>query len=272
MLTRSPLSLWVRRLLVANAVVYLLTITVFTGPWFFELLAFSPALVLQQPWTLVTYMFLHGGFFHLAFNMLMLFFFGPAVEGRMGGTEFARYYFVCGLGGAALSYVFMGFSTATMVVGASAGIFGVMLAFAVWWPNAEMYIFPLPVPIKVKWVVMGMVALNLLSAMSGTNDGVAHFAHLGGFIFGLGYLRWASALNQGAPSKAYEQPVRVLAHPSSREASLANDEPAPAPKTVRPSYDEVDRVLDKISATGLDSLTAKERRLLDEMSQRLRKH
>ena len=90
MLTRSPLTPWVRRLLVANAVVYLLTITVFTGPWFFQWFGFSPALVLQQPWTLGTYMFVHGGFFHLAFNMLVLFFFGTAVEGRMGGTEFTE--------------------------------------------------------------------------------------------------------------------------------------------------------------------------------------
>ena len=125
------MTLWVRRLLVANAVVYLLTITVFTGRWFFEWFAFNPVLVVQQPWTLVTYMFVHGGFFHLAFNMLMLFFFGPDLERRMGGSEFARYYFFCGLGGAALSLVFMGFTGATMVVGASAAIFGVLLAFAV---------------------------------------------------------------------------------------------------------------------------------------------
>ncbi|MCH8938128.1 MAG: rhomboid family intramembrane serine protease, partial [Gemmatimonadetes bacterium] len=101
MLTRSPFSVtpWVRRLLVANAVVYLLTITVFTGRWFFDLAAFSPSLVLQQPWTLMTYMFVHGGFFHLAFNMLMLFFFGRDVEDWLGGTAFARYYLFCGLGG-----------------------------------------------------------------------------------------------------------------------------------------------------------------------------
>lgn len=270
MLTRSPLTPWVRRLLVANAVVYLLTITVFTGPWFFDWFAFSPALVLQQPWTLGTYMFVHGGFFHLAFNMLMLFFFGTALEGRMGGTEFARYYFFCGLGGAALSYVFMAFSAATMVVGASAAIFGVALAFALYWPDQKIYIFPLPVPIKVKWLVMGLAALDLLSAMVGANDGVAHFAHLGGFAFGFGYLRWGPTRSQRETPAVSQHPVRVLAHPTSLSAEHSERQPRPQAGSSRPAYDEVDRVLDKISETGLDSLTKEERRLLDDMSQRLR--
>ena len=270
MLTRSPLTPWVRRLLVANAVVYLLTITVFTGPWFFELFAFSPALVLQQPWTLATYMFVHGGFFHLAFNMLMLFFFGPAVEGRMGGAEFARYYFVCGLGGAVLSYVFLAISPATMIVGASGAIFGVALAFAINSPDAEIYIFPLPVPIKVKWLVIGYLAWDLL--MFRSNDGIAHFAHLGGVVFGLGYLRWGPALKQPGPASVHAHPVRVLAHPTARTQAHADDEPTISHPPKRPSYDEVDRVLDKISATGLASLSSEERRLLEEMSQKLRRH
>jgi hypothetical protein len=85
--TRPPFALtpWVRRLIAANAVVYLLTITVFTGAWFPQTFAFAPSAALTQPWTFLTYMFVHGGFLHLAFNMLMLFFFGPAVEDQMGG-------------------------------------------------------------------------------------------------------------------------------------------------------------------------------------------
>src|SRR5687768_8333467 len=97
---RSSLTPWVRRLLIANAVVYLLTITVFTGPWFFDLFAFRPSAADVQPWTFITYMFVHGGFLHLFFTMLMVFFFGPAVEDRMGSAAFLRYYLLCGLGGA----------------------------------------------------------------------------------------------------------------------------------------------------------------------------
>ena len=272
MLTRSPFSLtpWVRRLLVANAVVYLLTITVFTGPWFFDLTAFSPSLVLQQPWTLVTYMFVHGGFFHLAFNMLMLFFFGRDVEDWLGGTAFARYYFFCGVGGAAASFVFLPLAPVTMVVGASAAVFGVALAFAVRWPNAEIFIFPLPVPIKAKWLVIGLVGLNLMLGLMRVGDGVAHFAHLGGFLFGFVYLRFGPTLTHSLTQSVRREPVRVLAHPTAHAAE--EEEPPRTPRQQRgPSYDEVDRVLDKISATGLDSLTPKERELLDKMSERLRR-
>ncbi len=128
----SPLSLtpWVRRLLVANAVVYLLQLTVFMGSWFGETFAFSPSTALTQPWTFVSYMFVHNGFLHIAFNMLMLFFFGPAVEERMGSTSFARYYMLCGLGGAAFSFLINIVIPVRPFVGASAAVFGVALAFS----------------------------------------------------------------------------------------------------------------------------------------------
>ena len=270
---RPPFSVtpWVLRLLVANALVYLLTITVFTGRWFFEWFAFSPGLVLQQPWTAVTYTFLHGGFFHLAFNMLMLFFFGRDVEDWMGGPAFVRYYLLCGLGGAAASFAFLPIAPVNMVLGASGAVFGVALAFAVRWPDAQIFIFPLPMPIKAKWLVIGLVSLDLLAGLGRADDGIAHFAHLGGFLFGLAYLRLGNIMPRRTSATVHREPVRVLAHPT---AQSAEEEKIPAsnpPQRTSPPYDEVDRVLDKISATGLDSLTPKERELLDDMSQRLRK-
>ena len=272
MFTRSPLSVtpWVRRLLVANAVVYLLTITVFTGRWFFDLFAFNPRLIVEQPWTLVTYMFLHGGFFHLAFNMLMLFFFGRDVEDRLGGTAFARYFLLCGLGGAAASFAFLPMAPVSMVLGSSAGVYGVMLAFALWWPDREMLIFPLPIPIKVKWFVIGLVSLDLLSGVIGRDTGVAHFAHLGGALFGFAQLKWGHTLTPRTAPVVRRERVRVLAHPTAQAADEEEPQPAQPPRS-HPSYDDVDQVLEKISATGLDSLTPKERKILDEMSQRLRK-
>ena len=271
---RSPFSVtpWVLRLLVANALVYLLTITVFTGRWFFEWFAFSPTLILQQPWTAVTYIFLHGGFFHLAFNMLMLFFFGRDVEDWMGGTAFVRYYLLCGLGGAAASFAFLPIAPVNMVLGASGAVFGVALAFAVRWPDAKIFIFPLPVPIKAKWLVIGLVSLDLLAGLSRANDGIAHFAHLGGFLVGLGYLQFGNILQRRTPVTIHRERVRVLAHPTARAAEEEKDVQQPdLPHRTGPPDDELDRVLDKISATGLESLTPNERKLLDEMSQRLRK-
>jgi membrane associated rhomboid family serine protease len=261
-MARSPLSLtpWVGRLLIANAVVYFLTLTVFSDASFLQWFAFSPETMAKQPWTVVTYMFLHSGFLHLAFNSLALFFFGPAVEEQMGGTGFLRYYLLCGLGGAALSFAFYFWSSAP-VVGASAAIYGVALAFAYYWPNTPVYVFPIPRPIPVKWLVLTLAAIDVIWAYFRVGN-VAHLAHLGGFLFGFLYLKGESLL--ASRSRGVREPrteARVLVHPSAEVASQrelpkarANHEDA----TLR----EIDRVLDKISAKGMGSLTPEEKRFL----------
>lgn len=281
---RHPFALtpWVKRLLVANAVVYLLTITVFWGPGFLDLVAFTPARALRQPWTFVTYMFVHGGFLHLGFNMLMLFFFGSAVENRMGERAFLRFYLFCGLGGAILSFVINvvgppvdGF------IGASAAVFGVALAFAIFWPDAPVYVFPLPVPIKVKWLVLGLASIDLLMALSQAENGVANLAHLGGFLFGLIYLKGVPRLREGSqsvavdlrpsyPPTAREPDLHALVHSRTRTGEAdaeGNGPPGPANR-----LDEIDRLLDKISESGIESLTPEERRALVDRSEYLRDH
>ena len=97
------LTPWVRRLLVANLLVFLVQSTLFTNPDYSNAFAFSPQTAWEHPWTFVTYMFLHAGILHLVLNMLMLFFFGPSVEDRMGGRVFVLFYLLCGIGGAASS-------------------------------------------------------------------------------------------------------------------------------------------------------------------------
>src|SRR5207249_11311719 len=104
--------------------------TTFIDPPFLATFGFVPLRALAQPWTFVTYMFLHGGPLHLAFNLLALFVFGPDVEERMGGRSFLAYYLLCGLGGAALSFALMQFRPVELVIGASAAVYGVLLAFA----------------------------------------------------------------------------------------------------------------------------------------------
>lgn len=274
MRTQSPFSLtpWVRGLIIANAVIYLLTITIFTGPWLTNLFAFSPELAGRHWWTFVSYMFVHGGFLHLAFNMLMLFFFGPAVEERMGSSAFGLYYFTCGLGGAVFSFAVSLFSPVAPFVGASAAVFGVSLAFAMHWPDAPIYVFPLPVPVKAKWLVVFLATINLVAAIAGARDGVAHLAHLGGFLFGFIYLKSEEAVMHRASSaikRRRTSRVRSRARlPEGRPARPRQERPPEQPSV----QDELDRVLDKISARGLDSLTPDERRLLDDASRELRKH
>ncbi|MCH9015036.1 MAG: rhomboid family intramembrane serine protease [Gemmatimonadetes bacterium] len=267
----SPFSLtpWVRAIIIANAVVYLLMITVFTGRWFLEIFAFTPAYVLQRPWTLGSYMFLHGGVMHLAFNMLVLFFFGPAVEDKLGGSSFARYYLLCGLGGAILSLMFQ----LSPIIGASGAVFGVSLAFAVYWPDAPIMVFPIPVPIKAKWLVGFLAVTSFLFASAGSSDGIAHFAHLGGFLFGAVYLGqrhgWFSRARSSKPATSAP---RVLVHPAAQRRSDVAKGQNSGRWSDKSVNDEVDRVLDKISESGIDSLTRAEKKFLDRMSKVTRKH
>ncbi|MBI4545587.1 MAG: rhomboid family intramembrane serine protease [Gemmatimonadetes bacterium] len=260
------LTPWVKRLLLANAAVFLLAWAV---PALGFYLAFVPRLVLFRPWSFLSYMFVHADFWHLFFNLLGLFFFGPPLEERWGSREFLKYYLVCGLGGALLSFLF---ASGSSVVGASAAVFGVMLAFAMNWPDAPIYIWGI-FPVKAKWLVGILAALALLSAVRGAADGVAHFAHLGGFAAGFLYLKLGDAATQRlARVKKLMRGPRLTVLPGAKEGR--EPPPRPRPRHRRdddPLLDEVDRVLDKISTSGMASLTPDERKLLDDVSKRFRR-
>lgn len=273
---RSPFSLtrWVRRLLVATGAVYLLQLTVFTSPWLVETLGFSPADALRRPWTFVTYALLHGSFLHLLGNMIALFMFGPPVEGRLGSRTFLRLYLIAALGGPLLSLALLPLAGDGIIIGASAAVFGVMLAFVLEWPDAPVLIFPLPVPVKAKWLVAFLAMVSLVAGIAGTRDGVAHFAHLGGFAAALLYLRGSSLVSRRRTGRPSERSPAVLVRPpgseGARRAGFLGPSRRRSPEAA--VREEVDRVLDKISQRGLESLTPEERRFLDEMSKRFRQN
>lgn len=257
----------VKRLLIANTVIFFISVVV-GRELVFEWFAFQPRNIVFRPWGPITYMFLHGDIMHLAMNMIVLFFFGPPLESRWGETEFLRYYFVCGLGGVALSYVFL----PAWVVGASAAMYGLMLAFAMNWPNMPIYIWGI-FPVQAKYLVAFMSIVSLMSAASGASgSNIAHFAHLGGLAAGFLYLKadWR-------PAKKLSE-VRRAATRKRRLAIVPRDERdeehgRTSPKKVREDaalYDQVDAVLDKISAQGMSSLTDAELKLLDDMSKKHR--
>jgi len=218
-------------------------------------------------------MFVHANLLHLAFNLLALYAFGPEVEERMGGGPFLRYYVLCGLGGAALSLVLgWSFGRLNPVVGASAAVYGVLLAFAWAAPDHPIYVFLLPAPIPAKWLVTFIVAISLVLALLPTSDGVAHLAHLGGFATGFLYLKVSDwRLGRAERNLRRRSEPSVLVHPG--RAARASDAPKPPRRVERdPAQAEIDRVLDKISARGIDSLTPAERRFLAEMSRKMRDH
>lgn len=260
------LTPWVKRLLIANTVALALTWVI--GPAFVtEWFAFQPTKVLLRPWTPLTYMFLHGDFWHLFWNMLLLFFFGPPLESKWGSKEFIRYYLVCGLGGVVLSFVFVSYS----IIGASAAVYGIMLAFAMAWPDALIYVWGI-FPVKAKWLVGFLFVVTFFNAFAGAGGGVAHFAHLGGFVAGLVYLKtdWRASQaiqNMGRAARARRFAIVPRGEKEAAQSSrpIRSDEAGE-----KRTLDAVDRVLDKISAEGMASLTAQERQLLDDVSKRHR--
>jgi len=133
-------------------------------------------------WQVVSYSFLHGSFGHLFFNMFALWMFGVQVENRWGSQRFGMFYFACVIGAAFTHLLFV--SAPVPTVGASGGVYGVLLAFGMMFPNQPIYIWFL-FPIKAKWLVIGFGMLELYSAVTGTAAGVANFAHLGGMVVGL---------------------------------------------------------------------------------------
>ena len=237
----------VRALLFANVAAFFLQMTLPIEGWF----AFVPARALLMPWTIVTYMFLHGSFGHIFFNMLGLFFFGSRVEERLGARRFTILYFIAGITGALLSIVF---SPSAAIIGASAGVFGVMLAFAYYWPDAQIFIWGvLPVPARVLVIITTII--TLWSGFGGGGDGIAHFAHLGGYLGAFVYLRW---LERGRG----EFKRKVVAPPPEAARRVAGYRAIDMSSIHEVNREEVNRILDKISAKGLDSLTPQERTFL----------
>lgn len=274
------LTLWVRRLLVANLLVFLVQSTLFTSPSFLKALGFDPMSAWRQPWTFLTYMFLHENVLHLAFNMLMLFVFGPSVEDKTGGRVFFLYYLLCGLGGALLSFLLAQWAPMGMVIGASGAVMGVAVAFAWYWPTHQVYVFPLPEPIPAKWLVTFLVAFDLALAWAGAltqgaiGGRVAHLAHLGGVGMALIWLKaqdWRLARREGRPGRMAESSVLVSQPPRVSRGSASST--AKRKSHIEPdarANAEIDRVLDKINASGVDSLTPAERKFLTEISRRMR--
>lgn len=257
----------VKRLLIANAVVFALTLLV-TPEVMFEWFAFQPRRIILRPWGPFTYMFLHGDLMHLAVNMLVLFFFGPPLESRWGEREFLRFYVLCGLGGVALSYLFL----PAWVVGASAACYGLMLAFAMNWPDLPIYVWGI-FPVKAKYLVGFLFVLSLLSATQGSSGGVAHFAHLGGLLTGYIYLKadWRTGQQLERIKRGVIRTRRLAIVPRDEEGEEHPGVGAGRSRGEDPRlYDKVDAVLDKISAEGMSSLTREELALLDEVSKRHR--
>jgi len=182
----------VKILLIANVSVFIFQN--FLDYRFILIFGLVPQLVWKELyiWQLFTYQFLHGGLFHLLFNMLALWMFGCDLERRWGSKFFTKYYFVSAVGGGILNAVLMP-SQMVPSIGASGGIYGILLAYGLTYPNRTVYFYFL-FPIKMKHFVMIIGAISLYSSFTASQTGIAHLAHMGGMVFGYIYLRWGNPL------------------------------------------------------------------------------
>ena len=253
---------------------------------------------------LFTYMFMHGGWEHIFFNMFALWMFGCVVERTWGPKKFLFYYISCGLGAGVLQEVSQLISlhvtydipwsdlftvnpilsqalNAWTTVGASGAIYAILLAFGMIFPNERIFIFPLPVPIKAKWFVIFYVAVELFSALGTSNDNVAHFAHLGGMLFGFLMIRyWQRHPDAGgnygrSKGQQFFDNLRGNWERRTRKDSGPHYQARQQEQTRRETdeqynvrkqkeQDEIDIILDKIRKSGYDSLTKEEKRKLFE--------
>ena len=161
-------------------------------PGFTRFMSLIPAEVVGRGrwWQLVTYMFMHGGFSHILFNMLGLFFFGVQVERTIGSSEFLLFYLLCGFGAGLVSlgsFLITG-QVHTILLGASGAVYAVLLAFAAYYPDARIYIFGI-FPIKAPILVIAFTVIALFSELSGRGGSTAHLTHLAGFVFAYLYMR-----------------------------------------------------------------------------------
>jgi membrane associated rhomboid family serine protease len=271
------LTPWVKRLLIANFAVFLAISVLRLVPfsWAVNTLGFSTPDLLRHPWSPVTYMFVHADQFgHIFFNMIILFFFGPPLERTWGGREFLKFYLVCGVGAAFTSVLLYRWIGPVSVIGASGALMGVMLAFAMRWPNARVLLWFI-IPVKVKYLVAAIIALDLFatrSAMAGNpGGGVATWAHLGGAATAWIYLRYGDRI-ESRLRRMYPRRAKLGVEAGRPETA---DKRAPGARgRQRPvdgdALDEVDRILDKIKESGIESLTPDEKAYLDDMSRRYR--
>jgi membrane associated rhomboid family serine protease len=244
---------WVTRLIFANVVMFLVTSTFPVVQW---ALILVPGLILLRPWTVVTYMFLHADIMHLLFNMLGLYFFGPRLEARLGGGRFLQLYFASGIAGALLSLATPG----AAILGASGATFGVFLGYAMHWPRERVLIWGI-LPVEARVLVIVMTLLALFGARSGAG-GVAHLAHLGGFVGGFLYLKWSERHTPAAKFRARAQPGARPVTPTDAErwARIRPEELHPV------NREEYERVIRKLREEGVAHLTPAERAFLDRFS------
>ncbi len=267
----GDISSGLKKIIIANVIVFFFMVLIpmrFWITWF----ALDPSAVFLKLriWQPFTYLFLHGGFWHLFMNMFVLWMFGNELERLWGTREFVRFYFVTGVGAGFFSVVpyylnvLLGNqSFSPSIIGASGAVYGILLAYALTYPNRLVYLYFF-FPIRVKYLVIFMGLLTFFSV--GQRDGVAHVTHLGGLVVAWFYLRRGGKYRglDLSWSKIQNAWRRLRSHSSQRGFFHSSSE--------LEMRRELDALLDKISRVGYDGLSFTERQRLWYLSQKLSQH
>ena len=247
----------VKFLLIVNIIVFILIELSGQKSLLFRTFGLVPSLVWNKfkIWQLFTYLFIHGGIFHIFFNMFVLWMFGKDLESQWGKMEFLLFYFVCGIG-AGLITVLFSVNSIVPIVGASGAIYGLLLAYGFTYPNQMVYMYGL-FPLKVKYMVLGLGAIAFFASLSTSQSNVSHITHLSGMIIGLIFIYFN--LNWKVIKLWY---IRMRLKGLSQQPAKQDNEEAQMKK-------QVDKILDKLNDSGWDSLTEQEENYLTQASKRL---
>lgn len=288
----------IKALIIINVVVFLLQTFFFSmfkigdyslGDMFFYYFALYPIGEHSNfyIWQLITYQFMHGNLWHIFFNLLALWMFGIELEQMWGARKFLMFYLLCGIG-AGLVQLFISpmFATAAPTIGASGAIYGVLLAFGLTFPNRPIFMFPFFIPIPAKYFVLLYAGIALLMGFSSSGDSVAHFAHLGGAATGFLLIKFGDAagifkLSEKLFAKKPKQDFYGNYSPEEPKVYKSNwFKKEPVVKTETHSkimingeeitQAKIDEILDKISASGYQNLTDREKHILMELSQKIK--
>lgn len=270
----------VKGLIIANAVVFVLTM--FIPRYILDvnaLFGLVPYLINHKymVWQFFTYMFLHGNIWHIFFNMLILWMFGAELEYNWGSRDFFLFYIICGIGGGLLVWLtaFTSLSSSlSPTIGASGAIFGLLVAFGLMWPDRLIFIWGI-IPMKALHMVLLFGALDLFSGLTRSGGNIAVFAHVGGGLTGYLYLKfgWRMAVHLEGFSNRWKRrrftvmdggASRGFGHDSETTRKHEDDDAGTHPDF----SEEVDRILDKIARDGIDSLSDREKKILERASNR----
>lgn len=211
-------------------------------------------------WQFVTYMFLHGSITHILFNMLALWLLGTHVERHIGKNKFLMLYFLCGTGAGIISFL-ANTSCAYPTLGASAGVLGVLTAFAFFWPNQYILLYFI-IPIKVKWLVIGYAIISYFMIPKSSTQGIAHLAHLSGIVISYLFLLFTS--------KKFEDGMILIRQPFKIKSFFRNLWHKIKPSKSRNKEPDILRILKKVDRMGINSLTPEELDILKKESERRR--